>query len=148
MKKSTLLVVMMFVFGAGRLLANTVEGVNEKVLSSFQKEFVGAKEVTWQKSEEFVKVSFILNEKVFIAYYSEEGEKLALVRNLSRLDLPLSLQESLKDSYSQYWITDLFEINGKDDSAYYITIENADVKITLKSVGMNAWATYKKSNKQ
>src|SRR6476659_2429954 len=137
MKKSTLLVVMMFVFGAGSLLANTVEGVNEKVLSSFQKEFVGAKEVTLQKSEEFVKVSFILNEKVFIAYYSEEGEKLALVRNLSRLDLPLSLQESLKDSYSQYWITDLFEINGKDDSAYYITIENADVKITLKSVGMN-----------
>ena len=147
MKKSILLAAMMFVFGAGSLLANTVEGVSEKVLSSFQKEFVGAKEVSWQKGEEFVKVSFTLNEKIFIAYYNEEGEKLALVRNLSSLDLPLSLQESLKDSYSQYWITDLFEINGKDDSAYYITIENADVKITLKSIGMSAWTMYKKTNK-
>jgi hypothetical protein len=138
---------MMFVFGAGSLLANTVEGVNEKVLNNFQKEFVGAKEVAWQKGEEFMKVSFILNEKVFIAYYNEEGEKLALVRNISRLDLPLSLQENLKDSYSQYWITDLFEFNGKDDSAYYITIENADVKITLKSFGMSGWTLYKKSTK-
>jgi hypothetical protein len=89
-----------------------------------------------------------MNEKVFIAYYTEEGEKLALVRNISRLDLPLSLQENLKDSYSQYWITDLFEMNGRDESAYYITIENADVKLTLKSFGMSGWGVYKKSIKQ
>src|SRR5690349_11547720 len=137
MKKRILFIALVFAFGLSSVFANTVDGVNEKVLSRFQKEFSQAKDVYWQKGDDFLKVSFTLNEKVFFAYYNESGDKLALVRNLTSFDLPLGLQMELKQSYPQHWITDLFEFNGQDDSAYYVTIENADVKITLKSVGMN-----------
>jgi len=137
MKKRILLVAMVFAIGVSSVLANTVNGVNEKVLSSFQKEFAGAKDVYWQKGNDFLKVSFTLDGKVLFAYYNESGEKLALVRNITSFDLPLGLQMELKQQYSQYWITDLFDFNGQEDSAYYITIENADTKITLKSAGLN-----------
>jgi hypothetical protein len=147
MKKRILLVVMVFAIGVSSVLANTVNGVNEKVLSSFQKEFAGAKDVYWQKGNDFLKVSFTLDGKVLFAYYNESGEKLALVRNITSFDLPLGLQMELKQQYPQYWITDLFDFNGQEDSAYYITIENADTKITLKSVGLNGWTLYKRTQK-
>ena len=147
MKNRILFVAMLFVFGTSSLFANTVEGVNEKVLSSFKKEYNGAKEVYWQKGDQFLKATFTLNEKVYFAYYNEEGEKLALVRNVMSFDLPIPLQQDLKESYGQFWISDLFEINAKEESAYYVTIENADSKITLKSVGMNGWTFYKRSQK-
>src|SRR5215471_18034482 len=136
MKKRILSVAIIFAIGMSSVLANTVDGVNEKVLSSFQREFAEAKDMYWQKGGDFLKVSFTLNEKVLFAYYNESGEKLALVRNVTSFDLPLGLQIELKQQYGQYWITDLFEFNGQDDSAYYVTVENANVKITLKSSGM------------
>ena len=147
MKKRILFIALVIAFGMTNLFANTVDGVNQKVLSNFQKEFSQAKDIYWQKGDDFLKASFTLNEKVFFAYYNEAGEKLALVRNLTSFDLPLSLQMELKQSYPQYWISDLFEFNGQDDSAYYVTIENADVKITLKSIGMNTWTVYKRTQK-
>jgi hypothetical protein len=147
MKKRILLVAFVFAIGMSSVLANTVDGVNEKVLNSFQKEFAGAKDMYWQKGDAFLKVSFTLNDKVLFAYYNESGEKLALVRNITSFDLPLGLQIELKQDYGQYWITDLFEFNGQEDSAYYVTVENADVKVTLKSSGMNGWIVYKRAQK-
>ena len=148
MKKRILFITMMIVLATGTVFANSVEGVNEKVLSSFQKEYSGAKEVKWQKGDQYLKATFFLNERVYFAYYSEDGEKLALVRNLTSFELPMSLQKALKESYPQCWISDLFEINGKEDAAYYVTIENADAKISLKSVGMSGWMVYKKTDKK
>ena len=148
MKKRILFIAMMIVFGAGTMFANSVEVVNEKVLSSFQKKYGSAKEVKWQKGDQYLKATFVLNEKVYFAYYSEDGEKLALVRNLTTFELPMTLQDELKESYPQYWISDLFEINGKEDAAYYVTVENADAKITLKSIGMSGWMVYKKTDKK
>ena len=147
MKRRFVLVALVLFMGMSGVFANKLEGVNEKVLTSFQKEFVNAKEVSWESNSQFIKVSFKLNEQVFIAYYNVDGERLAIARNLRSLELPMTLQEELRQSYNNYWITDLFEFNGKDDAAYYVTIENADYRITLKSVGLTEWTTYKKTAK-
>ena len=71
---------------------------------------------------------------------------IALTRNLSSLELPIALQASLKKNYDCYWISDLIEVAREQGTSYYITLENADTKLTLKSSGLD-WSSYKKQRK-
>ena len=148
MKKSILLIVTVLFVGMTSLMANNKEGINEKALTSFQKEFKNATEVQWESGNHYLRVSFSFNEQVLTAYYNEEGERLAVIRNIRTTELPMGLMENLKQSYSNYWISDLFEFHGREEAAYYITIENADHKITLKSCGMLDWISFRKSDKK
>jgi len=56
------------------------------------------------------------------------------------------LQSSLKNDYSNFWISDLYELAKYDGSSYYVTIENANQKIVLRSNG-NGWTVHKKTGK-
>ena len=67
-----------------------------------------------------------------------------MTRNISSLDMPMKLQTSLKNNYAGYWISDLFEISNNDGTNYYITMENADSKIVLKSTSDGNWSVYQK----
>ena len=148
MKKSILLIVTVLFVGISGLMANKNAGINEKALTSFQKDFSNATNVNWESGNRYLKVSFTFNEHVLTAYYNEEGERLAVTRNIRSNELPLGLLESLRQSYGNYWISELFEFHGKEDAAYYVTVENADYRLTLKSYGMQDWGYFKKSEKR
>ena len=120
--------------------------VNKKVLDAFNTEFATAKEVEWTVGDNYYKATFMYNERYVFAYYNENGELLGMTGYISPLDLPLALQNSLKKNYENYWISDLFEAVKSDETNYYITVENADTKIVLKSSG-NSWSTYSKIKK-
>ena len=121
--------------------------VNTKVLNAFSREFAGAKDVKWTTNETFYKASFVYNGQYVYAFYQLDGELMAVTRNISSLDLPLTLQTSLKKDHAGYWISDLFEISNTDGTNYYITLENADSKLVMKSTSGGAWNVYKKSAK-
>ena len=123
------------------------EAVNKQALNAFKKEFAGATEAAWTVGNDFYKVTFSLNDQKLFAYYNIQGEFLAVTRNISSLQLPLSLQTSLKRSYNSYWISDLFEVAKNDGTNYYITLETADTKIVLKSTDGSDWSIYQKSKK-
>lgn len=124
------------------------ENVDKKVLNAFSQEFAGAKDVKWTTNETFYKVSFVYNSQYVYAFYQLDGELLAMTRNITSLDLPISLQTSLKKGYEGYWISDLFEISNNEGTKYYITMENADSKLVLKSTNAGDWASFKKSAKK
>ena len=124
------------------------ENVDKKVLNAFSQEFAGAKDVKWTTNETFYKASFVFNGQYVYAFYQLDGELLAMTRNISSLDLPISLQTSLKKGYEGYWISDLFEISNNEGTRYYITMENADSKLVLKSTNAGDWASFKKSAKK
>jgi hypothetical protein len=121
--------------------------VNPKVLNAFKTEFNTAKEVEWSIGSNYYRATFVYNDKHVFAFYNENGELLGLTRYLSPLDLPISLQANLKKSYSAYWISDLFEVAKNDGTAYYLTLENADTKIVLKSTDSSNWNMYNKVKK-
>ena len=123
------------------------EKVSQKVLDAFREEFASAKEVTWTAGADFYKAQFTFNEQIVTAFYSNEGELLGLTRNITSLDLPMNLQASLKKSYADFWISDLFEVTKSDSTGYYITLENADTMIVLKAGADSDWNVYKKSRK-
>jgi hypothetical protein len=123
------------------------ETVSSKVLTAFESDFVGAKEVVWASSRDYYQASFVFNGQHVNAFYGTEGSLIGMTRYISSLDLPLSLQTNLKKEYNNYWISDLFEVSNSEGTTYYITVENADQKITLKSASGENWRTYKKNSK-
>jgi hypothetical protein len=126
---------------------NKFENVNEQVISSFKKDFATAQDVSWEKSKDISKATFKLNDQVMFAYYAEDGNLLAVIRNIVSGQLPISLLSDLKKNYSSYWISDLFEIAADDATSYYVTIEDGGQKIVLKSQGSIGWETFKKEKK-
>ncbi len=121
--------------------------VSTAVLTAFNSEFGEAKDVQWSTGTGFYKASFVYNDQHLTAFYSFEGQMMGIARNISSLDLPMNLQSSLKKEYADRWITELFEISNDEGTHYYITLEQADSKITLKSSNGSKWSVYKKSTK-
>ncbi len=119
------------------------ENVSKKVLDAFKTEFATVKEVEWTIGSDFYKAAFKYNEKYVFAYYSLDGELLGLTRYISPIDLPLSLQIDLKKNSKGYWVSDLFEVAKNGTTSYYLTLDNADTKMVLKSTGGSDWETFK-----
>jgi hypothetical protein len=122
------------------------ETVEPKVLDAFHNEFRDAKEVAWTIGSTYYKAAFTYNNKHVFAFYSFDGELLALSRYLSSEDLPLNLLNSLRKNYTAYWISDLFELAKPEGTQYYVTLEDADSKIVLKASG-HTWSVHKKEKK-
>ncbi len=118
------------------------------ILQSFQSSFTGVKDVLWSSSAaNMYKAEFVLNEQYITAFYSSAGELVALTRNITSTQLPVTLQATLKKEYSNYWISDLFEIASTEEgTSYYVTLETAETKLTLKS-NLATWTTYQKNKK-
>ena len=123
------------------------ENVSSTVLNSFNKQFTGAKEVQWTTTNDYYKAAFVYNGQNVNVFYQLDGGLIAMTRNISSLELPISLQTNLKNNYSKYWISDLFEVSNNEGTSYYITIENAETKIILKSNDTGKWHNYKKMAK-
>ena len=123
------------------------ETVSKKVLDAFQTEFAAAKEVNWTVSSNYYKAEFTFNEQHVSAFYNTDGELLGITRYITALDLPMNLQASLKKNYSDFWISDLFEVTKSDNTGYYITLEDADTVLILKATAENDWNVYKKVKK-
>ena len=123
------------------------EAVSSQALRSFQSEFAGATDVNWIAGKNYYKAEFTLDNQKMFAFYDTEGEFMAVTRYISSFQLPLNLQRTLKKSYSNYWISDLFEVASYDETGYYVTLENADTKVVIKSVDGSNWTLYQKSQK-
>lgn len=123
------------------------EKVDQKVLQAFNTEFATAGEAIWTVGENYYKVEFLYNEQHVFAYYSLDAELLGLSRYISPRDLPVYLQTKLKANYKEYWVADLFEVAKDESTSYYVTLENADTKLVLRSSGGGDWKVYRKVKK-
>ena len=123
------------------------ETINKQTLKAFKTEFASATDAAWTVGNDYYKVTFTMNQQKLFAYYSTTGEFMAVTRFISSFNLPINLQSNLKKSYSNYWISDLFEMANPDGTAYYVTLETADSKIVLKSADGNKWTLYQKTQK-
>ena len=147
MKKTILAMAMMLMAGLTGAFAKDDEGVSKEITSSFSKDFVSATNVSWNKQKDFIKATFTMNNQVMFAYYDENGNLIASARNILSEQLPINLLSNLKKNYGNYWISELFEMDKDGQASYYVTLENADETLILKSTSFNGWSTYKRSKK-
>jgi hypothetical protein len=141
------------VFALGFLLIMGVswaypsEKVSQKVLTSFKNEFTTAQNVVWETGNNYFRAAFTMNEQRIFAYYNVAGELLSIARYISPIQLPINLYTDLKNDYSKYWISDLFEVSNSEGLHYYVTLENADIKLVMHSGNGGGWSTYSKNKK-
>ena len=146
MKKMMVMLAMVLTLGTTYAFTGE-EAITKQALNAFKTEFAGATDAAWSVGSEYYKVAFTLNDQKLFAFYNTEGEFMAVSRYISSLQLPLNLQSSLKRFYRNYWVTDLFELSNNNGTGYYVTLENADSKIILKSTDGSDWSVYQKCKK-
>jgi len=147
MKKVILVWALLLTVGLSATFARPAENVSEQVMNSFKKDFASAQDVSWESGKDFTKATFKINDQVMFAYYGKTGELIATTRNILSSQLPISLLAELKKNYSEYWISDLFEMAANNATTYYVTVQNGDQKVVLKSDGVEGWETFKKEKK-
>jgi len=147
MKKIILIMSAIIIAGFAHAYAEGDKEVNQQASASFSKDFGAAKNISWQQEKKYAKVTFTLNDQVMFAYYSNEnGQLIAVARNLLSDQLPINLMTSFSKDYKGYWITNLFEMASDTQTNYYVTLENAEEIIILKSSGFE-WSVYKTEKK-
>ena len=146
-KKIILLSAAAMMLFATTFAQNTDNGINEKVATAFSQKFARATNVNWEFTDTYYKAGFESNGQTLVAFFTEDGEKMGVARNILSTDLPINLLAGLNENYSEFWISDLFEHAADGTSIYYATIENADQKIILESVGSNNWSKFRKTSK-
>jgi hypothetical protein len=127
---------------------NNNHGGNDAVTASFHKDFKRAEFMQKEVGKNFIKFTFKMNDVVMFAFYNEDGQLLAISRNIQSSQLPLQLLMQVKKDYGNYWICDLFEYSAEGNSCYYITLENADSRVILRSEGAAYWDLYDKKAKE
>ena len=122
------------------------DGGAHAVTTSFHKDFKKAELLQTEVGKNFTKLTFRMNAIVLFAYYADNGQLLAVSRNITSDQLPFQLLLQVKRDYADYWISDLFELTNDGNSNYYITLENADSRVTLRSNGPD-WEVYSRTAK-
>jgi hypothetical protein len=120
----------------------------DAVTASFHRDFKSAVLITAESTRDFTKLTFRMNDMVLYAFYSIDGNLMAVVRNIKSSQLPIQLMLKVKQDYSNYWISDLFELDAQGTTNYYITIEDANTTITLCSSDTTTWDVYSKKTKE
>lgn len=147
MKKIFLSLAAVALMGISAFANGNDETVSQKTLTAFKSDFSNATNPVWEQKDGFIKATFTFNGQVMFAYYDNDGQLKAVVRNIVSDKLPLNLLTSLKNDYADYWITDLFEISADNETTYYVTVENAGKKVVLKSDGSAYWNVFSKEKK-
>ena len=154
MKKIILSIATVLMMSAGAFAANgnakansNEDNVNQQAIASFKKDFSNASNIVWEQKAGFTKATFSLNGEILFAYYDNNGQLTAVVRNITSEQLPINLLTSMKKDYDGYWISDLFEVASDNQTSYYVTLENSDKKIVLRSNGNEYWDVFNKQKK-
>jgi len=140
-KKAAIMMALLLTVCVSYSFAKPADSLNGDIRTSFRKDFQTAHIISTEGHKGFTKLTFKMDDMIMFAFYSENGQLLAVTRNILSSQLPMALMMSLKNDYSGYWITELFEFTGDEQNCYYISMENADTKLTLRSSG-DTWEIY------
>lgn len=146
-KNITLAAALLLTVGIGSSFATPANGGNETVTASFHKDFKKAEVMETKIGKNYIKFTFKMNEVVMFAFYNENGQLLAISRNIQSSQLPLQLLMQVKKDYANYWISDLFEYSADGNSCYYITLETSNSTVILRS-NDTEWEVYDKKVKE
>lgn len=133
MKKTILALSMMIAIGTSSAFANEDLKVNQKVLSSFGKDFTFAKNVKWDEERGYLKARFTVSDMLIEAYYTPEGELVGSARTLLFNQLPLSVIREFNRNYKEESVLSVLEVINSEGTSYRIWLEEGNKRIKLNA---------------
>jgi hypothetical protein len=144
--KKTILSIAILLTAFSAAFASPFDSYNKNAVSSFQKDFKSASDVSWSETPRYLRVSFHFEKQNLYAYYDAQGNLVGLVHHMLTTSLPDNLQKQIKKNYSGYWVSELFQVTFDDGAYYFVELKNADQTIVLSTDGSDSWHTYFKKN--
>lgn len=135
-KLQTILAAAALLFATSTFAAKGPEKVSAVVKKAFEQQFATARNVNWEKTDDFYFASFRLNDKDVSVAYNESGELVGASRIVHTDGLPLSVSLAIAERYKGYTVAKTAnEITYEGYSSYHITVENSKQVLTLKCLG-------------
>jgi hypothetical protein len=122
--------------------AKAPEKSTDRAIASFMKEFHKASDVIWSSNNNYIMAAFELNNQIQYAYYDYQGNLVGLVHHILTSGLPADLSADIKKNYSNYWVSELFQLSSDQGDAYYIQLKNGDETIVLTTEVTGSWHLY------
>ncbi len=133
MKKLTTILAAVAMFFSTSAFAGTGENVNEAVKTAFEKSFAGAKNVTWEKTDDFYFAHFEFQHDDLAVAYNEAGVMVGTSRIINKSQLPAEVTKALKENYGDYEISHaVSEIMLEGEISYYLTADTKTNTLRLK----------------
>ena len=121
--------------------AKDIRPVPESVVTSFEHEFEEANNINWIATNDFYKALFTVNEFLMEAFYSLDGELIAVSKKITIDQLPISLLKKAKEKIGSYHVSSIFELSTDRGIEYFISVENGNDKKVFKNSGYT-WIRY------
>ncbi len=122
--------------------ANYPDKATDRATASFHKDFIRVATLQSEVINNHVRFTFQENNETRYAYYDFQGNLVGVVQHMLTSSLPDDLQKEIKKHYSNYWVTELFQVTTENGVNYYIQLTNADETVVLKSEDGFGWQRY------
>ena len=132
MKKILIAIVAVTTFISTSAFAGEREKTNP-ALTTFQREFKGATNVTWSEGKDAITAAFVLNESRVEAYFDNTGELLGTARSVVFTQLPLAVIQGINNRYESAPVYDIVEYNTGGDTFYQMTVETATKRLVVRA---------------
>ena len=136
--------ILMFAFTTNAFASE--ENVPANVIRSFKYAFHGASDVTFSEVNDMIRVAFSMDGKKNVAYYHANGELVVLTQAMNTSEFPQSLQNDLRNRFSEYVVTDSYKFEKDGSQEYYLILDNSEKHVILRSSGKK-WKTFQITRK-
>jgi hypothetical protein len=149
MKRLTTILTAIVLLFSATAFAGKGDSVTEQVKGAFEKDFIKAKNVTWQKTGDFYFASFVMNDMTVNAAYNDDGQLVGTSRRVALTQVPMSVSLALSQKYSEYTIPDqVTELSYDGETIYQVFVSNEKKTLQLKIRANGDISVEKKIKKQ
>jgi hypothetical protein len=109
--------------------------ISTKVSEHFTASFSKAKNVSWNTTSKFDKVTFQLNNETVNAFYDKDGDLIGTSKTVNFEKLPKSALETLttKYTYPDYQLKECIEFTSStNEKNYYVSFDKKDEKVVVE----------------
>ena len=143
MKKVSIIAFMVITIASSAFAGDNTLGF--KGADAFKKSFPQASEVSYTVKKDFTEVNFTWHGLKLQAFFDRQGNYIALSRDISVKDLPLSYVININKQYKDFEITEAIEFDHSENGlSYYVTVVKEDRKYVLNVATDGSISVFKK----
>jgi hypothetical protein len=131
--KTTIATMSFIMLGLTTAFADGTSAVANRIQIALNKEFAGCESVTWTKVKDYQQANFVFHESLVVAYFNEEGDLLGSARNITVVQLPLSVLQSFDKHLASFEIFEITEITNAEGTSYWVTLDKGNKRYHAKA---------------
>ena len=123
--------------------------VSPRIQQALQKEFAGAKSVSWEglANNSIYHATFYYNHELLNAFFDDDGNLVATGRDITKDVLPLLVTKAVSERYHGYSVRDIVEVSTEGETSYLLTLENQKSKLIVRAYDSGTINVFKKVKK-